>query len=158
MNKYIKNTLLFSGSLLLTNCESNDSSQNVNKGVDIAPSSLAMPLEDAPNIVYIVIDDMGFSDLGSYGSEISTPNIDKLAENGLRYNNFHVNPMSSPTRASLLTGRNSHSVGMSRLANYSLDVPHAMGEVTVKAAFTPKILKKAGYATLAVGKWHLAPA
>ena len=158
MNKYIKNTLLFSGSLALINCESRESSQNVNKEDNITPSSLAMPLKDAPNIIYIVIDDMGFSDLGAYGSEISTPNIDKLAENGLRYNNFHVNPMSSPTRASLLTGRNSHSVGMSRLANYSLDVPHAMGEVTEKAAFTPKILKKAGYSTLAVGKWHLAPA
>ena len=112
---------------------------------------------NSPNIIYIVIDDMGFSDLGSYGSEIKTPNIDKLAANGLRYNNFHVTPMSSPTRAALLTGRNSHSVGMGRLANYTLDVPHSMAEITEEAATTPEILKVNGYNTFALGKWHLTP-
>ena len=65
-----------------------------------------------PNVVFIVLDDSGYSDIGSYGSEIKTPNIDWLAENGLRYNNSHVTPLCSPTRASLLTGRNSHDVGM----------------------------------------------
>lgn len=64
------------------------------------------------NVIYIVMDDTGYSDFGSYGSEIKTPNIDRLAENGLRYNNFHATPVCSPSRASMLTGRNNHAVGM----------------------------------------------
>ena len=64
--------------------------------------------EGAPNVLIVLCDDLGFSDLGSYGSEIDTPNLDALAAEGLRYTNFHVNPMCSPTRASLLTGLNSH--------------------------------------------------
>ncbi len=66
------------------------------------------PFEGAPNVLVVLCDDLGFSDLGSYGSEIDTPNLDALAAEGLRYTNFHVNPMCSPTRASLLTGLNSH--------------------------------------------------
>src|SRR4051794_3209694 len=65
-----------------------------------------------PNVIYIVLDDIGFSDIGAYGAEIKTPNIDQLAANGLRYNNFNATPLCSPTRASLLTGRENNSVGM----------------------------------------------
>ena len=63
---------------------------------------------DAPNVLYIVLDDLGFAQLGCYGSNIDTPNIDRLAENGLRYNNFHTTAICSATRASLLTGANHH--------------------------------------------------
>lgn len=110
-----------------------------------------------PNIVYIVLDDTGFSDLGCYGSEIATPNIDRIAANGLRYNNFHVAPVSSPTRAALLTGRNVHSVGVSRLTNFNLGVSHSTGEMTHSAATVAEILKDDSYNTMAVGKWHLTP-
>lgn len=111
------------------------------------------------NIVYIVLDDMGFSDLGCYGSEIKTPNIDRLAQNGLSYNNFHVTPLCSPTRASLLTGRNHHSVGMGLLANFDLgpDVPNSRGKISSSAGTIAEILKENDYSTYAVGKWHLAP-
>lgn len=111
------------------------------------------------NIVYIVLDDMGFSDLGCYGSEIKTPNIDRLAQNGLSYNNFHVTPLCSPTRASLLTGRNHHSVGMGLLSNFDLgpDVPGSRGKISSSAGTVAEILKENDYSTFAVGKWHLTP-
>ena len=83
--------------------------------------------KDAPNILYILMDDTGFADVGCYGSLIETPNIDKLAEDGLRYQNFHVNPMCSPTRASLLSGCNHHAVGMGYLANFNLGFPGYRG-------------------------------
>jgi hypothetical protein len=70
------------------------------------------PKADAPNIVVMLIDDLGFSHFNCYGSDLETPNIDALAEGGLRFANFHVTPLCSPTRAALLTGRNHHSVGM----------------------------------------------
>ena len=114
--------------------------------------------QEKPNIVYIVLDDTGFSDLGSYGSEIKTPNIDKLAANGLRYNNFNANPMCSPTRASLLTGRNHHSVGMGTVANFDLGPDsHTQARIKPEAATTAEILKANGYSTFAVTKWHAAP-
>ncbi|PGS51216.1 arylsulfatase [Bacillus sp. AFS041924] len=111
------------------------------------------------NIVYIVLDDMGFSDIGCYGSEIKTPNIDRLAQNGLSYNNFHATPLCSPTRASLLTGRNHHTVGMGVLTNFDLgpDVPNSRGKISTSAGTIAEILKENDYSTYAVGKWHLTP-
>lgn len=115
--------------------------------------------EEKTNIVYIVLDDSGFSDLGSYGSEIKTPNLDKLAENGLRYNNFHVSPLSSPTRAALLTGRNAHTVGMGTVANFDFgpDYPNRRGAITPEAGTVAEVLAESDYKTYALGKWHLAP-
>jgi arylsulfatase len=112
-----------------------------------------------PNIVYIVLDDSGYSDLGSYGSEIETPNLDWLAENGLRYNNSHVTPVCSPTRAALLTGRNPHSVGMSTVANFDMgpDVPNKRGRINPEAGTIAEVLKEEGYNSYALGKWHLSP-
>lgn len=112
-----------------------------------------------PNIVYIVLDDSGFSDLGSYGSEIKTPNLDWLAENGLRYNNSHVTPVCSPTRAALLTGRNPHDVGMSTVANFDLgpEYPNKRGRIKPEAGTIAEVLKEDGYNSYALGKWHLAP-
>jgi arylsulfatase A-like enzyme len=112
-----------------------------------------------PNVIYIVLDDIGFSDLGTYGAEIKTPNIDQLAANGLRYNNFNATPLCSPTRASLLTGRENHSVGMGGVANLSLgpDQPNYQGGVTHAAGTVAEILTENNYSTYGIGKWHIAP-
>ena len=113
------------------------------------------PPSEAPNIVFIVLDDVGFSDLGCYGSEISTPRIDALASNGVRYTSFHVTSMCSPTRACLLTGRNAHAVGMGIIAEWSSGFPGYRGRVTNRAAMIPEVLRDHGYSAYAVGKWHL---
>jgi arylsulfatase len=113
------------------------------------------PGDDAPNVVVILLDDLGFAHLGCYGSDIETPNIDRLAEGGLRYSNFHVTPLCSPTRAALLTGRNHHAVGMRAVSNFSSGYPHMRGHITNHAATMAEVLRDAGYATFGLGKWHL---
>lgn len=115
------------------------------------------PKPGSPNVVYVLLDDVGFADLGSFGSEIRTPNIDRLAARGLRYNNFHTRAICSPTRAALLTGRNSHAVGVRTVVNYQNGFPNGRGRVTPAAATLAEILAPAGYSTFAVGKWHLVP-
>jgi arylsulfatase A-like enzyme len=111
--------------------------------------------QGAPNIVYIVLDDTGYSQIGCYGSGIATPYIDSIAANGLRYNDFHVNAMCSPTRASLLTGCNNHTVGDGYLTNYDLGFPPLSGNVDPKYGYISETLLENGYSTFAVGKWHL---
>jgi arylsulfatase A-like enzyme len=122
-----------------------------------SPLPVAHPRPGSPNIVYIVLDDCGFSDLHCYGSEVATPNIDALAAGGLRYNNFHCKAICSPTRAALLTGRNSHAVGMKELAGEDQGYPHSRGRITPAAATVAQILRANGYSTMGVGKWHLVP-
>lgn len=113
----------------------------------------------ALNVIYIVLDDVGYSALGCFGSEIETPNIDSLAENGLRYNNFNVTPLCSPTRACLLTGRNCHSVGVGLITevDFGPQYPNKRGRISDTAATLAEILKLNGMATYMVGKWHLVP-
>lgn len=111
--------------------------------------------EQAPNIVVILADDLGYSDLASYGSEIQTPNLDKLAQDGLRYNNFTVTAMCSPTRAALLTGLNHHSAGVGWVSEWDFGYPGYRGELQPDVVTLPQILQQNGYATYAAGKWHL---
>src|SRR4051812_31646404 len=113
----------------------------------------AHPGERAPNVVVVLLDDTGFAQLGCFGSEMHTPNIDRLAAGGLRYTNFHVTPLCSPSRAALLTGRNHHAVGMRALSNFSSGYPHMRGHVSNHAATVAEVLRDEGYATFAVGKW-----
>lgn len=113
--------------------------------------------EKRPNVVYIVLDDVGFAHLGAYGSTISTPNIDRLANGGLRYNNFHTTAICSPTRASLLTGHNPHTTGVSNVTDFINHFPNKQGFVSAETALISEILKEEGYSTFAVGKWHLSP-
>lgn len=105
----------------------------------------------------IVLDDVGFGSLGCYGSEIATQHMDGIAARGLRYNNFNVAPLCSATRAALLTGRNHHSVGMAYLSNVDSGYPGYRGRIADEASTVAEVLGDAGYATLCVGKWHLAP-
>lgn len=105
----------------------------------------------------IVLDDAGFGQLGCYGSNIATPNIDALADGGLRYASFHTTSLCSPTRASLLTGRNHHSVGMGTLVERGTGFPGYNARIPASSAMLSEILREHGYATYAVGKWHLTP-
>ncbi|MBV8463088.1 MAG: arylsulfatase [Acidimicrobiales bacterium] len=113
------------------------------------------PSDDAPNVVLVLLDDTGFSHFGCFGSDLTTPHIDALAARGLRYTNFHVTPLCSPTRAALLTGRNHHTVGMRSLSNFDSGFPHMRGHVSNHAATIAEVLRDEGYATFALGKWHL---
>ncbi len=105
----------------------------------------------------ILLDDTGFSHLSCFGSEIPTPNFDRLAAQGLRYTNFHTTALCSPTRACLLTGRNHHSVGMRALSNFDDGFENMRGKIAKSAGTLAEVLGESGYSTFAVGKWHLAP-
>ena len=113
------------------------------------------PPQGAPNVLVIVLDDVGFAQLGCYGSNIETPRIDALAARGRRYNNFHTTAMCSPTRASLLTGRNHHAVGMGMIADWCTGYPGYQGQVSKRAATLAEMLRPSGYSCFAIGKWHL---
>jgi arylsulfatase len=113
--------------------------------------------DGAPNVVYVVLDDVGYAQLGCYGSDIETPAFDRLAAGGVRYRNFHTTAMCSPTRASLLTGCNQHTTGMGGIADQGSGYPGYHARITKRTGFLSEILRDEGYASLAVGKWHLAP-
>ncbi len=115
------------------------------------------PGDDAPNVVVVLLDDTGFAQFSCYGSDIDTPNVDALAANGLQFTNFHVTPLCSPTRASLLTGRSQHSVGMRSVSNHRTGFPHQLGHISNQAGTIAEVLNAEGYATFCAGKWHLAP-
>ncbi|MFN3258601.1 MAG: arylsulfatase [Ilumatobacter sp.] len=115
------------------------------------------PGDDAPNVVLVLLDDTGFAQFGCYGSDIDTPNVDALAADGLQFTNFHVTPLCSPTRASLLTGRSQHAVGMRSVSNFRTGFPNQLGHISNHAATVAEVLRDRGYATFCVGKWHLAP-
>ena len=110
-----------------------------------------------PNVVFIVLDDMGFGSLGCYGSEIATPAIDSLAARGVQFTNFHATALCSPTRASLMTGRNSHAVGMAYLSHVDDGFPGYRGRIGHEAATIAEMLVDQGYNTMAIGKWHMTP-
>jgi arylsulfatase A-like enzyme len=113
--------------------------------------------EGAPNVVLVVLDDVGFGQLGCYGSPIDTPVIDGLAASGVRLANFHTTALCSPSRACLLTGRNHHRSGMGRVADLAVGYPGYWGKPPRENGYLSEILRQAGYATYAVGKWHLSP-
>jgi arylsulfatase len=107
-----------------------------------------------PNVVLVVLDDVGFAQLGCFGSDIATPALDALAAGGLRYTNFHTTSLCSPTRACLLTGRNHHSVGMGRIIELATGFPGYNARIPRSAGLLPEMLVPQGFAAWAVGKWH----
>ena len=115
------------------------------------------PGSDSPNVVIVLLDDVGFAQFGCYGSDIDTPHIDAISDAGLKFTNFHVTPLCSPTRASLLTGRSQHAVGMRTISNFTTGFPNQLGHITNNAGTIAEVLRAEGYVTLCAGKWHLAP-
>lgn len=111
-------------------------------------------IDTRPNILILVADDLGYADLGCYGGDIATPNIDGLASSGIRFSRFHTAPMCAPTRAMLLTGNDNHIAGVGRQA-LSTQVFGYEGYITNRVATIPALLRKDGYHTYMAGKWHL---
>lgn len=108
----------------------------------------------APNVVWILLDDVGFGATSAFGGLIETPTFEKLANNGLRYTNFHTTGICSPTRAALLTGRNAHSVAMGHHAELGIGAPGYTGDIPFEAGTIAEIFRENGYNTYALGKWH----
>ncbi len=133
----------------------------IGRTVDRSSPACAKPLrakEGAPNVLFVVLDDTGFGQLGCYGSPIETPVLDSLAANGLRYSNMHTTALCSPTRSCILTGRNHHSNAMSCITEGSTGFPGGNGNIPLENGFLSEMLLQQGYNTYAVGKWHLTPA
>lgn len=110
-----------------------------------------------PNIIVILVDDMGFSDLGCYGGEIRTPNIDGLAQKGVRFTQFYNTARCCPTRASLLTGLYPHQTGVGHMVDNPKPFPGYTGDLNQKCVTIAQVLKSGGYRTMMSGKWHVTP-
>ena len=126
----------------------------------VALSACAVPIspDPRPNILLIVADDLGYADLGAYGSDIRTPNIDALAREGMLFTQFHTSPLCAPTRAMLLSGNNNHVAGVGRMnatGPVQLHLPGYETHLSNRIAPLPRLLSKAGYHTYTAGKWHL---
>ncbi|MFI7666247.1 arylsulfatase [Nocardia sp. NPDC049526] len=109
----------------------------------------------SPNVLYIVLDDVGFGAVGCYGGPIDTPNIDRIAANGLRYSQWHTTALCSPTRSCLLTGRNHTTNGMACISEAAVGFPGANGHIPPECATLAEVLVEQGFSTAMVGKWHL---
>ncbi len=115
------------------------------------------PPENAPNVLILLLDDVGFAQVESFGGLIHTPNIDRLAENGLRYNNFHTSALCSPSRASLMAGRYPHSIGLGSHALTAMGFPGYNAIVPETAKSVANYLQEEGYVNYALGKWDHTP-
>src|SRR5882724_4250809 len=111
----------------------------------------------APNVLLVLLDDVGFGQTSTFGGPVNTPTLQKLADEGLRYNRFHTTALCSPTRAALLSGRNHHSVHTGCITELSTGFPGYDGELPKDAALIAETLKQNGYNTAAFGKWHNTP-
>jgi arylsulfatase len=121
------------------------------------PETFTPAPEGAPNVLLILLDDVGFAQIGSFGGLIETPNIDRLAANGLRYNNFHTTALCSPSRASIMAGRNPHSIGLGSHSLTAMGFPGYNAIVPEDAKSVAKVLQGNGYVNYALGKWDHTP-
>jgi len=124
---------------------------------DWAPFEPPKAPDGAPSVVYIVLDDVGFSAMNSYGGPIETPNIDRIAAEGVRYTQWHTTALCSPTRSCLLTGRNHTRNSMACITEAAGGYPNASGTIPPENGMLPEILGELGWNTYMVGKWHLCP-
>jgi arylsulfatase A-like enzyme len=124
---------------------------------DWSPFEAPVAPDGAPNVLYIVLDDVGFSALGSYGGPIDTPNIDRIVADGLRYTQMHTTALCSPTRSCLLTGRNHTRNSMACITEAAIGFPNASGVIPPENGQIQEILGARGWNTYMVGKWHLCP-
>src|SRR5438034_625908 len=113
--------------------------------------------DGAPSVMYIVLDDVGFSALGCYGGPIETPNIDRIVAEGVRYTQWHTTALCSPTRSCLLTGRNHTRNSMACITEAASGFPNASGVIPPENGQIQQILAERGWNTYMVGKWHLCP-
>jgi arylsulfatase A-like enzyme len=133
----------------------------IGRTFDVSQPAWPQPLrakDGAANVLFIVLDDVGFGQIGCFGGPCETPNLDALAKNGLRYNNMHTTALCSPTRSCLITGRNHHSNAMSCITEGSTGYPGGNGNIPFENGFLSEMLLQHGYNTYAIGKWHLTPA
>ena len=124
---------------------------------DWAPFEPTRAPAGAPNVVYIVLDDVGFSAMSCYGGPIETPNIDRIAGAGVRYTQWHTTALCSPTRSCLLTGRNHTRNSMACITEAAIGFPNASGTIPPENGMLSEILGERGWNTYMVGKWHLCP-
>lgn len=124
----------------------------------IWPTPVQRLPEDAPNIVIVLLDDVGFGVSDGFGGEVHTPTFDRLMQEGIAFNSFHTTAICSPTRASLLTGRNHTRVGSGTIAERAVAFGGFTGVIPMNAATVAEVLKNYGYHTAAIGKWHNTPA
>lgn len=153
MNHVPRNSALLTGALAVAIAPAADAA---NQAAPAKPAS-GKPEQGAPNVLWILLDDVGYGASSAFGGLVETPNLDALAAQGLRYTNFHTTAISSPTRAALLTGRNHHSVGVGLFPETANESPGYNARIPASKATVAEILKDKGYNTFAVGKWHLAP-
>jgi len=113
--------------------------------------------DGAPNVLFFVLDDVGYGQLSSFGGLVETPNIDRVAERGLRYANMHTTALCSPTRSCILTGRNHHSSGVACIMELATGFPGYDGRMPFENGMLPEMLLDHGYNTFCLGKWHLSP-
>jgi arylsulfatase A-like enzyme len=131
-------------------------------GRTVSESSPAWPepnraKEGSPNVIFFVLDDVGYGQMSAYGGLVNTPNIDRLVENGLRYTNMHTTALCSPTRSCILTGRNHHSNGVAGIMEFATGFPGYDCRMPFQNGMLPEMLLEHGYNTFATGKWHLSP-
>jgi arylsulfatase A-like enzyme len=124
---------------------------------DWAPFEPPRAPDGAPSVLYIVLDDVGFSAIGCYGGPVETPNIDRIASQGVRYTQWHTTALCSPTRSCLLTGRNHTRNSMACITEAAIGFPNASGTIPPENGMLPEILGELGWNTYMTGKWHLCP-
>ncbi len=124
---------------------------------DWAPYLAPQAPEGAPNVLYLAWDDLGFATMDMYGGPVNCPNMRRIADRGVKFSNFHTTALCSPTRASLLTGRNATTNGMATIAEFASGFPGISTRIPFECGFISEVLLEHGYNTYCVGKWHLTP-
>ena len=124
---------------------------------DWGPYRAPQAPDNAPNVLYLLWDDIGIATWDCFGGMVEMPTMTRIAERGIRLSQFHTTALCSPTRAALLTGRNATSVGVSSVVNMAQGYPGHSGRIPADTALVSEVLAERGWATYAVGKWHLTP-